>query len=411
MDTQPPSCPTPPKHFIPTQFAYHETLELDIQTLTNEGRGIGRHNDWAVMVPFVIPGERVRVRIFRNHKNYSEADLVEVLTPSPQRIQPCCPLFGRCGGCQYQHITYEEQLRWKRQHVADCLERIGNIHTEVRSVVPSEKIYGYRTKLTPHFERFRGQCPVGFLANGSRHTIVDVPQCPIASDAVNEALPKVRERIVSGSARNGTALLRDCDDGVLTDFNASGTAHVHGLTFHFPAGSFFQNNPYILETLLSHLEAFFKEHPELEFLADTYCGTGVFGISLASVVKQFVGIEIDEKSVALAQTNLRCNHITNGSVVHGNSSELFKEITFDPQKTCVLLDPPRKGTDEAFLQQLARFAPRAVIYVSCAPDTQARDLQRFLEFAPYKVTCVQPFDMFPQTKHVETVAFLVQEDV
>ena len=155
MDAQSPSHPIPPKHFIPTPFAYHEELELDIQTLTNEGRGIGRHGDWAVMVPFVIPGERVRVRIFRNHKNYSEADLVEVLTPSPQRIQPRCPLFGRCGGCQYQHIAYEEQLRWKQQHVADCLERIGGIHTEVRSVVPSEKIYGYRTKLTPHFERFR----------------------------------------------------------------------------------------------------------------------------------------------------------------------------------------------------------------------------------------------------------------
>jgi 23S rRNA (uracil1939-C5)-methyltransferase/tRNA (uracil-5-)-methyltransferase len=92
--------------------------------------------------------------------------------------------------------------------------------------------------------------------------------------------------------------------------------------------------------------------------------------------------------------------------VHGNSAELFKEITFEPQKTCVLLDPPRKGTDEVFLQQLTRFAPKAVIYVSCAPDTQARDLQRFLELAPYKITCVQPFDMFPQTKHVETVVHL-----
>ena len=95
MDAQSPSHSTPPKHFIPTPFAYHETLELDIQTLTNEGRGIGRHNDWAVMVPFVIPGERVRVRIFRNHKNYSEADLVEVLTPSPQRVQPRCPTLRR----------------------------------------------------------------------------------------------------------------------------------------------------------------------------------------------------------------------------------------------------------------------------------------------------------------------------
>ena len=406
MNEQNPLSPIPPKHFIPKPFAYHETLELDIQTLTNEGRGIGRHSDWTVMVPFVIPGERVRVRIFRNHKNYSEADLVEVLQSSPQRVQPRCPLFSGCGGCQYQHVAYDAQLRWKRQHVADCLERIGKIHTEVRPTVATKKTYGYRTKLTPHFERHHGQCPIGFLANGSKRTIVDVPQCPIASDAVNAALPTVRQRILNGSMRHGTVLLRDCDDGLLTDFNALGTARIRNCTFHFPAGSFFQNNPYVLEAILSHLETGLKERPELEFLVDAYCGTGVFGIVLASVVTQFAGIEIDEKSVALGQTNLQCNHVTNGRILQGNSADIFKNIAFDPKKTCVLLDPPRKGTDTDFLQQLATFAPRAIVYVSCAPDTQARDLQRLLDHAPYKAVCVQPFDMFPQTKHIETVVWL-----
>ena len=103
----------PPKKFVAEPFAYHEELGLEIQTLTNEGRGIGRHNNWTIMVPFVIPGEKVRVRIYRNHKNYSEADLVKVLKPSPQRIEARCPLFGQCGGCQYQGIPYEEQLKKK----------------------------------------------------------------------------------------------------------------------------------------------------------------------------------------------------------------------------------------------------------------------------------------------------------
>jgi 23S rRNA (uracil1939-C5)-methyltransferase/tRNA (uracil-5-)-methyltransferase len=247
---------------------------------------------------------------------------------------------------------------------------------------------------------------IGFLANGRNRTIIDVPQCPIASNAINAALPAVRKRVIDSSMLHGTVILRDCMDGVLTDFNASGSAVVRNCTFHFSAGSFFQNNPYILESIVSHIETELRDRPELEFLVDAYCGSGVFGIALASVVSQFAGIEIDEKSVALAQTNLQCNHVTNGRILHGNSADIFKNIAFDPKKTCVLLDPPRKGTGTDFLQQLAMFSPRAIVYISCAPDTQARDLQRLFELAQYKPVRVQPFDMFPQTKHVETVVVL-----
>lgn len=395
-----------PKNFVPEPFAYHEELELDIRTLTNEGRGIGQINGWTVMVPFVIPGERVRVRIFKNHKNYSEADLVEIITPSQYRIVPKCPLFGRCGGCQYQHMTYEEQLKWKRQQIVDCYERIGKLHTEVKPLIASEEIYGYRTKLTPHFERHGDKCPIGFLMYGSRKIIVDVPKCPIASSGINESLEGVRSGI-SVSQRHGTLLLREDDNGVTTDFNAICTSTVHGLTFKFPAGSFFQNNPYILNAIFDFLESFIEKHPQIKSLIDTYCGVGVFGIALAKLVERFVGIEIDEKSIQLGDENMKQNDIHNGSFVAGDAQSLFKNITFNSDTTLLIMDPPRKGTDELFLQQLVQYAPKYIAYISCAPDTQARDLNRFCALSQaYKLVQAQPFDMFPQTKHMECIAIL-----
>ena len=149
-------------------FAYHQEIELEIATLTNLGSGLGRveiepptggrdaeapssTGGWVVMVPFTLPGERVRARVFRNHKNFSEADLIQVLTPSPHRVAAPCPLFGRCGGCQYQHLTYTEQLAWKRRQVAELLQHMAGVEFPVAPVVGSPRDYGYRSKITPHF--------------------------------------------------------------------------------------------------------------------------------------------------------------------------------------------------------------------------------------------------------------------
>ena len=398
-----------PKNFVPHPFNYHEEIELEIETLTNEGRGIGRVNGWTVMVPFVIPGEKVRVSIFRNHKNYSEADLVEIIRASGKRIAPKCPLFGACGGCQYQHIDYVEQLKWKRQQIVDCFERIGQLNATVQPLIPSSKIWGYRTKLTPHFERHGEHCPIGFLHDGSRRLIVDVPNCPIASDAINKKLPEVRAQVISSNVRCGTLLLREDDAQVEVDFNAICTSTIRGLKFKFPAGSFFQNNPYILEALFAYLSDFVGRNVEIRNVVDTYCGVGVFGIALAKYVEQFMGIEIDEKSIALANENIQENKITNGTFVAGDAQTIFEKVVFNPDNTLVIMDPPRKGTDESFLQQLGQFGPRWIAYISCAPDTQARDLKRFLTSLPqYKILQVQPFDMFPQTKHMENVVLLTR---
>ena len=153
-----------PKNFVPVPFEYHQIVELEIDDITNLGAGVGRIDGWVVMVPYALGGERVRARIFRNKKNYSEGDLVEVLRPSPERVEPKCSLYGICGGCQYQHLSYKAQLEWKRKQVCDLMQRIGGIDFEVQPTHPSPKQYGYRSKLTPHYERPRGEdFPIGFV--------------------------------------------------------------------------------------------------------------------------------------------------------------------------------------------------------------------------------------------------------
>ena len=138
-----------PKNFNPHPFAYHQELELMIDSLTNLGLGVGRVDNWVIMVPFVIPGERVKVRIFRNRDQYSEADLVEVLEASDKRVEPQCALFGRCGGCQYQHIEYSEQLKYKAQQIEELMLRNGGIEAPVAASESTDQIYAYRSKITP----------------------------------------------------------------------------------------------------------------------------------------------------------------------------------------------------------------------------------------------------------------------
>ena len=183
-----------PKNFVSKPFEYHQEIELEIETLTNRGIGLGRVDNWVVMVPFSLPGETVIARIFRNHKNYSDADLIEVLKASEDRVDPKCSLFGVCGGCQYLNLAYEKQLEWKQNQVKELFKQIGDMNIEVNASKGSPKEYFYRSKLTPHYSKPRDdkELPIGFLKYGMRQSIVDVPQCPIATEAINEALPEAR---------------------------------------------------------------------------------------------------------------------------------------------------------------------------------------------------------------------------
>ncbi|MGL5018608.1 MAG: class I SAM-dependent RNA methyltransferase, partial [Luteolibacter sp.] len=240
--------PRPPKKFVPTPFEYHQEIEITIDALTNLGAGVGRIDGWVVFVPFALPGEVVKARVFRNDKNCSHADLIEVLVPSPDRIAPGCPLFGECGGCQYQHLSYDKQLAWKTRQVGELMKHMAAISFPVNDCLSSQQVWNYRSKITPHFEKAKdGDLgPIGFLAFGRRSSLIDVPQCPIAMDVINRELPAIREDLrkrANSFKRGATVLLRATEDRVETDFRAVATERVGDLKFQFLAGDFFQNNP------------------------------------------------------------------------------------------------------------------------------------------------------------------------
>ncbi len=405
-------------------------LEIEITTLTNMGQGLGRvllpdaddtgatpaggpGGGWVILVPFTLPGERARVRVWRNQRNFSDADLLEVLTPSPHRVQPECPLFTRCGGCQYQNLDYGQQLEWKRRQVAELLQHMARLEIPVNPVIASPRPYGYRSKITPHFERPRGDHPlaIGFLRQGSRHSIIDVERCPLATDPINQRLAEERPRIRAKAAARGfkhgaTLLLRDSLDGVVIDPAAVIRERVEGLDLQFPAGEFFQNNPFILEAFTRHV----RERAAAggaRFLVDAYCGSGLFCLTAARAFEHATGIEISEASIHWASRNANANGLANCAFVAGDAAAIFAQVTYPAADTAVVIDPPRKGSDEAFLAQLVRFGPRTVVYVSCNPATQMRDLVT-LTAAGYAPTDVQPFDLFPQTKHLECVITLAK---
>lgn len=490
-------CSVGKKHrkFNDHPFAYHQEIELEIATLTNLGLGLGRvplptsggaadetRSGWVVMVPFTLPGERVRARVYRNHKNFSEADLVDVLTPSPERVAPHCPLFGRCGGCQYQHLTYAGQLRWKQQQVAELLEHMAGIAFPVAPVVASPCEYGYRSKITPHFaappraarsSEFRvlgseldesevadvgaadtptqnpelktqnsgaapaapAPFPIGFLRQGTRFDIVDVPRCPIATDAINLRLAAVRQAVHAKAAtytRGATLLLREASGVVTTDYDAVITETIvepaeerrdgtpttaasspgeengrRALQLHFLARDFFQNNPFILPAFTRYVREQAAQSGA-RYLVDAYCGSGLFALTAARVFERVAGVEISESSVRFARENAAANAISNATFLAADAAAIFAGLDFPPGDTAVIIDPPRKGCDESFLRQLFAFGPRAVVYVSCDPATQMRDLRHFLA-ASYALTAAQPFDLFPQTRHLECVLTLVRK--
>lgn len=437
------------KKFNDNPFPYHHELELEISTLTNLGVGLGRvqlggaggpalrspierGEGWVVMVPFTLPGERIRARVFRNHKNFSEADLIEVVTPSRHRITPRCELFGRCGGCQYQHFTYAEQLAWKRRQVEELLQHMAGITFPVAPVIGSPQEFGYRSKITPHFhggsriaEGGLGKPqPIGFLKQGTRFEIIDVEACPIATPEINAKLAKVRTitraRLAAGEyKRDATLLLRHAEEGVVTDYDAmiheailqpvnplSAIRAPQSLRLRFLARDFFQNNPFILPAFTAYVRTQ-AAASGARFLVDAYCGSGLFALSCAPAFERVAGIELSESSIRFARENAVANGIANATFSAGDASTIFAGLdpAFVATDTAVIIDPPRKGCDESFLGQLFAYGPRTVVYVSCDPATQMRDLKGFLT-AGYALAAVQPFDLFPQTRHLECVITL-----
>lgn len=399
----------------PPPILCEEEVEVYIDNLSNLGMGVGRKSfngiSWVIMVPFVLPGELVKVRIKRNLGSYSEADLLEVITPSNARVTPPCRYFATCGGCQYQHMDITMQRKWKASQVSAALQRIAKIeNVDVKETVGTEHVYKYRAKLTPHCANasssvqnegnLANKVIVGFQVRNT-NDIVDVEECIVASDAINAEYRKVRNQLAVKDSES-QLLFREFDGGITTDPHKLVSHTVNGITFQFKAGEFFQNNLYMLPLMVQHVVTQ-AAGDGCAYLIDAYCGSGLFALSAAKQFKKVLGIEVSQASVNAAVANARSNNISNVEFARGEAQHIFKQAKkFAAADTVVVLDPPRRGCDAVFLHQLIAFAPRKVVYVSCEPTTQARDAQRLMQ-AGYRIADVTPFDLFPQTRHIENV--------
>jgi len=346
-------------------------VELQIEDVAFGGNGVGREERKAVFVPFTIDGERVSAQIVREKKNFAEADLIEVLAASEHRAAPQCPYFGRCGGCSYQHMTYEHQLAVKQRQVEQALRRIGRImDAPMRPIVPSPRTYEYRNRVTVHAE----DGIIGYYRRDA-HRLIDVERCPIAAPEVNTQLRELRAR----RPRDGHYTLR-----------ANPGPRV-----------FAQTNDAVAEAMAKLVESLLPAGRQL--LIDAYCGAGFFTKRLARNFAQVVGIEWDRYAVAAAQENAAANE----TYISGNvDATLDHQLhSCDPATTCVILDPPATGLSETVRDTLARHCPNAVVYVSCNPSTLARDLGDLQK--RFTIMSVTPLDMFPQTAEIECVVHLV----
>lgn len=371
--------------FIPGQ-----RLTLKIEDIGFGGEGIGRAGDFVVFVPFVLPGEAVEVELTEVKKRFGRGRLLRVAEVSPERVAPECRYFGECGGCQYQHIAYARQLEIKRKQIADLFERVGGFENPpIDPVEPCPRPYGYRNRIMirTQWDKFKQGLNIGFIRHDNR-LVVDLEECKIAEPALNEEIRRVRAHPPPKGGLK--VVLRVPPEG-----------------WEVPRDSFFQNNFFLLPKLVEAVGEQLRQCGS-RYLIDAYCGVGFFSLELADAVERYLGVEIDSAAIKAARRNAELRGKPNGEFLAGRTEDLLEGMLarFDARATTLALDPPRTGCPPAMLEALRRHRPAQVLYVSCHPATLARDLNILSAGSVYKLAKVRPFDMFPQTQHVECVADL-----
>lgn len=434
----------------------NDNIEATIESLGYRGEGVARIDRVPVFVSGALPGERVRAHVLLVKKDFAVAKLTEVVTPSPERARPVCPYFGKCGGCNLQHLAYGAQLDYKRDRVRDTLRKIARQSVAVAPCVPSAATYGYRNKLSLPVRRGRdGGAAVGLFAYNS-HRVVEIDDCPLQTDRIRACIPTLRalaarfapydEERNTGVLRHlvvrdlggrlsltavatrdvAAELIKACVDlGFATDelwlnINTSqgnaimgdrttlvgGRQELHtvmGLRASVHPKGFLQVNPGVADMLYGALIARAKELAP-DVIVDAYSGGGTLTALLASCAKEVVGVEIEPAASASADELVARLGLTGVRNVCGDCAVVLPSlISGAGERTLILLDPPRGGCDRAVAEAVNASGAPDVLYVSCNPATLARDLAIMDN---YNIVSATPYDMFPQTCHVETLVVL-----
>ena len=458
---------------------------VTITDVAAEGKSLARVNDMVVFVPFAVPGDVVDLQVRKKKHHYCEAEVVRFIKYSERRAEPVCQHFGICGGCKWQNLPYENQLKAKQKQVHDQLTRIGKVELpDFRPILGSEKIYEYRNKLEFSCSNKRWltkeevnsgvqldhKNAIGFHITGAFDKIYPIEKCWLMDDLCNQIRNEIRDYALNNGisffdVREQTGLLRDimirnsstgewmvlvqfkfqeqgdeqrahdllqhigdrfpqitsllyvnnqkCND-TFSDQTVEvfkGKDHItemmDKLQFKVAAKSFYQTNT----QQAFHLYEVARQLAQLtgkELVYDLYTGTGTIANFVARHAQQVIGIEYVEDAIVDAKANSRCNGIENTLFYAGDMKDILTDefVEQHGKPDVIITDPPRAGMHPDVIQTILRAAPKRIVYVSCNPATQARDLEVLNE--QYRVEAVQPVDMFPHTPHVENVVLLEQ---
>jgi len=346
-------------------------VELQITDVAFGGKGVARADGKAVFVPYVVDGETVSADITREHKKFLEAELENIVTASPHRVEPRCPYFGRCGGCVYQHIDYEHQLALKWRQVKETLRRIGGLQEPpMRPFIPSPIEYEYRNRITVHVR----DGVVGFFRRES-NKLLDIESCPIALNEVNAKLAELRK----SRPRDGHYTLR---------------ARVGSRVFT-------QANDAVAAAMLDLVDRLLGSATGT--LIDAYCGAGFFSKRLRGRFGKVIGIDWNQYAIAVAREDANENEVYVAADVEAELGARLRSMgpPSEEGNSAVIVDPPATGLNKTIVETLMEHQPTQLIYVSCNPATLARDLAALKESFR-----IDSLDMFPQTAEIECVAHL-----
>lgn len=421
-----------------------KSLVGTIETVAFGGEGILRHEGFVIFVPFTASGDHISCKITEVKKSFAKAELISILRPSPHRTTPPCPYFGTCGGCQIQHLDEMAQNTYKQEAVKDALKRIGHLNFDAVTFIPATLKWAYRRHISLHLRPHKGTFHAGYIATDN-HSLVMIETCPIFNKPEELIVRHVQE-FVHGlpnqhHQEGRVTILKNQKDRYILSFhfaksfetdpslfkqilerypeisgvlfnrgnqeivwgNPYAEIHLEGLSFRFTPQSFIQNHPEQSANIYRKICAL-SHSSNNKTILDLYCGFGITSLLLAKQGHDLIGIESNKEAIQFANENARRNSLT-ARFIQDDVEKGLPRLAASISPDLVILNPPRIGVAKNVLQTLLDMEPKEIIYVSCMPATLARDLAILCQ-DKYEIQECVAYDMFPQTAHVETVAYL-----
>jgi 23S rRNA (uracil1939-C5)-methyltransferase len=426
-----------------------DIIDITIEKIAFGGDGIGRYKNFPVFVCGVVPGDTVRVRLTHILKDMCRGEIIEFTSRSSNRVQPRCPYFGECGGCQFQNLVYTAQLKMKEVMASDIFSKIGGVDTRVRSVIGSPESYEYRIRTRLQASATKSNIQIGYFAEKSNRCI-PIDQCPLLTKPLNNILKHLPElmphpgtapvpqeihlhmstennscaihfsgsdtifdieSIYNSSMRKSlpvTGVSSGCDSNYQYIGNDVLTHKTGRYVFDINTSSFFQINHFLHKKLIDQVIMLSSPSPG-DTVLDLYSGCGFFSLPMAPFVQSVIGVDSNAQAIDCANRNSLRMNLSNSRFVVSDDKTFFQlPDIMNKRFSLVITDPPRKGLSSEAINGLLKLKPAKLMYISCDPATLARDLRKLCD-GDFRVRVIQPIDLFPHTYHLECLVFLTHK--